>query len=114
MDPVELVVEERDVGHDGQLVGTLRVDNVGHVEQTRDSEELLCRGEGEVTVVGGFGRGEETEVDEVRPELVDDGTEGPAVPPAGGHVPDVDAGVAGEDGPAPGEEPSHSTRAGHH
>ena len=41
MDPVELVVEEGDVGHDGQLVGTLRVDNVGHVEQTRDSEELL-------------------------------------------------------------------------
>lgn len=114
---VKLVVEQRDVGHDGELVGALRIDNVGHVEERRDSQELLGRGEGKVTVISRVSRREETKVDQVRPELVDDGTEGPAVPPAAGHVQYVEAGVAGEDGPAPGQETSgshHTSRPAHH
>ena len=41
-------------------------------------------------------------VDQMRVVVVDDGAEGEAAPPAGGHVQDVDVGVAGGDLPGPG------------
>ena len=112
--PVKLVVEQGDVGHDRQLVRVLHVHDIRGVEKPGDAQEFLGDVEGEVTVVGRVGGGEEREGEEGRPELDNEAAERPPVPPAGRHVPDVEVRVVAEHSPAPGEQTRRSSQCWRH
>ena len=89
------MIELGDVGDDGPPVQQPHVHHVGGVKQRGDVQLSLGQAEGCLTVAEGAVDVQTVELDEVRPEPGDDGTEGEARPPGVGEVRDVDPGVAG-------------------
>ena len=84
------VVELGDVGDDAKLVRDVSVQHVLWVEEAGNAELLLSHPVGEGVVPQHVLPAQAGELDELRPEVVDEGAEGEPVPPAGVHVDDVD------------------------
>jgi hypothetical protein len=99
------VVELGEVGGYGELVG---IGHVLRVEKGGDAQLVLGGLEGQRVVFEYGGRLQRVEVDEVRPEMVDDGAEGEAVAEGGGQVGDVDVGVGRGDPLAPDLQRAHA------
>jgi len=98
------VVELRQVGGDRLLVRNLAVDHVFRIEEGGDVEGFLGQAEGVCVVLPDVGRVQRVVVEEVGPEVVDDGVEGQAVPEGGAQVGDVDVWIIGRHLAAPNLE----------
>ena len=74
------------------------------VEQGRDPELLLGHSESQTVVSIHIIRIKAIVINQMRMEVVDDGAEGEATPPAGGHVKDINIDIARSDLLCPGLE----------
>ena len=92
----------REIGQDGESVQELALHHILGVQQGRDAKLLLGHVEGQAVVAEHVVRVQAVEVNEVGVVVVDDGAETEAIPPACGHVDDVDILVLRRDPLGPG------------
>lgn len=87
------MVELGQVSGHALLVRNFAVDHVFRVQEGGDVEGLLGDAEGVGVVLPDVGGVEGVVVEEVGPEVVDDGVEGQSVAEGGAQVGDVDVGI---------------------
>jgi len=111
---LQQMVELGDIGDDGELVRDVTVHHVLRIKQAWDAETIFSNLVRQCVILQDVLCPQGGKVDEVWPEVMDNGTEGKPVPPGSGHVSDGDAWVVGGDPLAPDLESSNSSSLHRH